>query len=82
MQIMQFQWSIECQLHAIAHSWWKPCHLEKQEAKLVAWSSIKAELRAMAQGICEIFWIKILPNDLKIKCEGPVKLFCHDKLAI
>lgn len=34
---------------------------------VVARSSAKAEFRAMAQGICELLWLKITFEDLKIK---------------
>ncbi|XP_061371297.1 uncharacterized protein LOC133313900 [Gastrolobium bilobum] len=49
---------------------------------VVARSSAEAEFRAMAQGICELLWLKIVLDDLKIKCEGPMKLLCDNKSAI
>jgi hypothetical protein len=36
----------------------------------------------MAQGICELLWLKIILEDLKIKWEGPMKLYCDNKSAI
>lgn len=36
----------------------------------------------MAQGICELLWTKIMLQDLEIQCEGPIKLFCDNKLTI
>lgn len=45
----------------------------------MAWPSDKEKIRAKAQGNCELLWMKIMLDDLKIKCEGPMKLFCDDK---
>ena len=36
----------------------------------------------MAQGICELLWLKIILDDLKIKWETPMKLYCDNKSAI
>lgn len=41
---------------------------------VVARSSAEAEFRAMAQGICELLWLKIIVEDLKIKWDGPMRL--------
>ncbi|KAK2984412.1 hypothetical protein RJ640_009912 [Escallonia rubra] len=49
---------------------------------VVARSSSEAEFRSMAQGICELLWLKIILNDLKIKLETPMKLYCDNKSAI
>ena len=49
---------------------------------VVARSSVEAEFRAMAHGICELLWIKIILDDLKIKWLGPMKLYCDNKSAI
>nr|KYP52584.1 hypothetical protein KK1_025538 [Cajanus cajan] len=49
---------------------------------VVARSSAEAEFRAMAQGICELLWLKIILEDLRIKSEGPMKLYCDNKSAI
>lgn len=32
--------------------------------------------------ICELLWMKQLLEDLKIQCEGPLKLFYGDKSTI
>ncbi|KAK3038196.1 hypothetical protein RJ639_030303 [Escallonia herrerae] len=45
----------------------------------VARSSSEAEFRSMAQGICELLWLKIILKDLKIKLETPMKLYCDNK---
>ncbi|XP_040938263.1 uncharacterized protein [Gossypium hirsutum] len=36
----------------------------------------------MALGVCELLWLKIILEDLKIKWEGPMKLYCDNKSAI
>ena len=53
-----------------------------KKQNVVAHSSAEAEFRAMAQGICELLWLKIILEDLKIKWEGPMKLYCDNKSAI
>ena len=49
---------------------------------VVARSSAKAEFRAVAQGICELLWLKLLLEELKVTNEKPMKLFCDNKAAI
>ncbi|RDX71634.1 Copia protein, partial [Mucuna pruriens] len=49
-----------------------------KKQNVVARSTIEAEFRAMAQGICEGLWMKIILDDLKVKYEGPIKLFCDN----
>ncbi|RVW66512.1 Retrovirus-related Pol polyprotein from transposon RE1 [Vitis vinifera] len=44
--------------------------------------SAEAEFRAMAQGVCELLWLKIVLEDLKIKWDGPMRLYCDNKSAI
>lgn len=53
-----------------------------KKQSVVARSSAEAEFRAMALGICELLWMKQVLEDLKIQCEGPMKLFCDNKPAI
>ncbi|RDX62310.1 Copia protein, partial [Mucuna pruriens] len=36
----------------------------------------------MAHGICEGLWMKIILDDLKVKYEGPIKLFCDNNSAM
>ena len=36
----------------------------------------------MALGMCELLWLKILLDDLKIQWTTPMKLYCDNKLAI
>ena len=49
---------------------------------VVARSSVEAEFRAMAHGIYELLWIKIMLSDLGIKWEEPMKLYCDKKSTI
>lgn len=53
-----------------------------KKQNVVARSSAEAEFRAMAQGVCELLWLKIILGDLKIQWEGPMKLHCDNKSAI
>lgn len=49
---------------------------------MVARSSTEAEFRSMALGICELLWLKIILEELKIKYEMPMRLYCDNKFAI
>ena len=51
-----------------------------KKQNVVARSS--AEFRAMAHGICELLWLKIIMEDMGIKWEGSMKLYCDNKSAI
>ena len=46
---------------------------------MVARSSAKSEFRSMAMRICELLWLKIILDDLKIKWEGIMRLYCNKK---
>lgn len=48
----------------------------------MARSSAEAEFRAVAQGICELLWLKLLLGELKIADIQPMKLYCDNKAAI
>nr|KYP33440.1 Copia protein [Cajanus cajan] len=37
---------------------------------------------AMAQGICELLWMKIILEDLRIKWDEPIRLYCDNKFVI
>ena len=41
---------------------------------MVARSSAESEFRAIAQGLCELLWLKIILDDLGIKWDDPMKL--------
>lgn len=53
-----------------------------KKQNVVARSSVEAEFRAMAQGVCELLWMKIILDYLKIKYEAPMGLVCDNKSAI
>ena len=53
-----------------------------KKQNVVARSSAKAEFKAMAQGVCELLWMKIILDDLKIKYEAPMGLVCDNKSTI
>ena len=53
-----------------------------KKQNVVARSSAEAEFRAMAQGVCELLWLKIILNDLKVACEEPMILYWDNKSAI
>jgi len=36
----------------------------------------------MAQGVCELLWMRIILNDLKVACEEPMILYCDNKSTI
>ncbi|GAA0174332.1 transmembrane signal receptor [Lithospermum erythrorhizon] len=48
----------------------------------VARSSTEAAYRAMANGVCEILWIRRILNELNLKNRLLMKLFCDNKAAI
>ncbi|GAB2285789.1 hypothetical protein Dimus_039723 [Dionaea muscipula] len=49
---------------------------------VVARSSVEAKLRALAQGACELIWIKRFVNELQLQRLNPMKLYCENKSAI
>ena len=49
---------------------------------MVARPSVESEFRVIAQGLCELLWLKIILDDLIIKWDGPMKLYCDNKSAI
>ncbi|CAL2268732.1 unnamed protein product [Prunus armeniaca] len=53
-----------------------------KKQSVVARSSAEAEFKAMAHGVCELLWLKILFRDLRITIQGPMRLFCDNKAAI
>ncbi|CAA7405799.1 unnamed protein product [Spirodela intermedia] len=53
-----------------------------KKQNVVARSSAEAELRALAQGICELLWVKNLFDELQIPLFSPMKICCDNKLAI
>ena len=56
--------------------------MEKQKQNVVARSSAEAEYQALALGICELLWLKILMDDLTIKWQITMWLYSNNKAAI
>lgn len=52
-----------------------------EEAELVTRSSTEAEFLAMVQEICDLLRMEIVSDDLQVKYEAPMKLFCDNKPA-
>lgn len=48
----------------------------------MARSSAESEFKAIAQGLCELLWLKIILDDLRVKWEGTMKLYCDNKSTI
>ena len=45
-------------------------------------SSVEAELQALAQGIRELLWLKIIMDELSLQNENPMLLYYDNKSAI
>ncbi|XP_049936458.1 retrovirus-related Pol polyprotein from transposon RE1 isoform X4 [Nymphaea colorata] len=45
-------------------------------------SSAEAEYRAVATGVSELLWLKILLTDIGIEIEGPMRMYCDNKSVI
>ena len=54
----------------------------RSREQVVAKSSAEAEYRAMAQGICEVLWIKTLLKELSFEPKEPMKIYCDNKVNI
>ena len=53
-----------------------------KKQNVVARSSVEAEFKVVAHGVCEIMWIRILLEELKTTGSSPMKLYCDNKVAI
>ncbi|KAH9762305.1 protein kinase domain-containing protein [Citrus sinensis] len=53
-----------------------------KKQSVVARSSAEAEFRSMAQGECEVLWLKRVLEELKQPFSLPMRLYCDNKLAI
>ncbi|RDX95150.1 putative mitochondrial protein, partial [Mucuna pruriens] len=49
---------------------------------VVARSSVEFEFKAIAQGLCELLWLKVILDGLRIKLKGPMKLYCDKLLEV
>jgi len=48
----------------------------KKQMLLLGIDSTEAEFRAMAHGVCELLWLRIILKDLKVACEEFMILHC------
>ncbi|KAG8497018.1 hypothetical protein CXB51_008234 [Gossypium anomalum] len=55
---------------------------QSKKQSVVARSSAEAEFRSMAQGICEMMWLKRIMEELRKPITSPMKLYCDSKTAI
>ena len=53
-----------------------------KKQNVVARSSVEARFRAIVAGVCELLWVKIILEDLKVQWSKPMKLYCDNKSAI
>ena len=57
-------------------------HGEVKKQSVVARSTAEAEFHAIAHGVCELLWLKILLTELRLFKHGPLMLYCDNKAAI
>jgi hypothetical protein len=53
-----------------------------KKQNVVARSTAEAEFRSMAQGICELMWVRILLSELQLFKGVPLRLYCDNQAAI
>ena len=53
-----------------------------KKQNVVASLSAESKFRAIAQELCELLWVKIILDDLRIKWDGLMRLYCNNKSAI
>lgn len=53
-----------------------------KKQSVVARSSAEAEFRSMAQGVCEVLWLKRVLEELKQPFSLPMRLYCDNKSTI
>lgn len=49
---------------------------------MVARSSVEAEYKSMAHGICEALWLRLLFHEIGLKVQTPMSLYYDNKSAI
>jgi hypothetical protein len=52
-----------------------------KKQNVVSRSSAEAEYRGMAQGICELLWLRLLLTEIGIKVGSPMQLYCDNQAA-
>ena len=53
-----------------------------KKQKVVALSSAEAEFRGMAEGVCELLWLKRLVEEVMCSAQDTMDLFYDNKAAI
>ena len=53
-----------------------------KKQNVVAQSSVEAKFRAMATVVCELLWVNIIMENLKVQWSKPMKLYYDNKSAI
>ena len=53
-----------------------------KQQNIVMGSSVEVEFCIIAQGICELLWLNIILEGLKVKWETPMRLYCDNKSTI
>ena len=48
---------------------------------VVARSSTESEFRAMAHGVCELLWLKIILDDFKVRWDWPMKALLWQQIS-
>ena len=54
----------------------------RSKKETVVSSTAEAKFRANAHGNCELLWLKKLLEDIKTSSPMPMRLYCHNKVAI
>ena len=49
---------------------------------MVARSSVETEFRAIALGVCEVLWLQIILEDLKIQIQHSIEPLCDNQSTI
>ena len=55
---------------------------KSKKHNVVARSSAESKFKVIAQGLCELLWLKIILDDLRIKWDDPMKFYCDNKSVI
>ena len=53
-----------------------------KKQNVVAMLFAESEFKAIARGLCKLLWLKIILDDLRIKWDDPMKLYCDNNSAI
>ena len=56
-----------------------PVTWRSKKQNVVERSSTESEFRAIAQGLCELLWLKIILDELRIKWDDPMNLYYDNK---